>query len=573
MSPADLPPADLPPAETATAETALADPPPPEPSPASTGLKVEDHNTLFESARYREQFDRKACFEVPWDSDKIAEVRAWTRSEEYRESNFAREGLVVNPEKACQPLGAVLAATGFERTLPLVHGSQGCVAYFRTHFSRHFREPFPAVSSSMTEDAAVFGGLNNLVEALDNSIALYKPSMVAVSTTCMAEVIGDDLQNFIATAREREVIDDEMPVPFAHTPSFVGSHITGYDSMMRSILTYLTTEETAEAAGAAEATGTTGTTGTAGIAGTAEAAGTGVPPGVSNGTLNVIPGFDTSVGNLRAIKRLLSQMGVQSMLLGDHSDRLDAPATGSYEMYPGGTPLAYARDAANAIGTIMLQEASTRQTGQMIREKWNHEAVTLTMPIGVANTDRFVSEVARLAGVAVSAEVTTERGRLVDAMTDSYAYLHGKRVALAGDPDLVVALLGFLLEVGAEPVHVVCTNGDNDGFARRAREVLAGSPFGAAATVWPGKDLWHLRSLVFTEPVDLLLGSSHLKYISREAEVPLVRVGFPIFDRHHLHRVPIVGYEGGIHLLSAIVNTVLDELDRNAPDHSFDLIR
>ena len=545
MSRAETPPADPPPAETATAGT----------SPVGTGFQVLDHNTLFESASYKEQFDRKACFEHPWDSDKIAEVRAWTRSEEYRESNFAREGLVVNPEKACQPLGAVLAAAGFERTLPLVHGSQGCVAYFRTHFSRHFREPFPAVSSSMTEDAAVFGGLNNLVEALDNSIALYKPSMVAVSTTCMAEVIGDDLQNFIATARDREVIDDEMPVPFAHTPSFVGSHITGYDSMMRSILTYLTTEEAADAADAADA------------------AGTRVPPGVSNGTLNVIPGFDTSVGNLRAIKRLLSQMGVRSMLLGDHSDRLDAPATGSYEMYPGGTPLAYARDAANAIGTIMLQEASTRQTGQMIREKWNHETVTLTTPIGVANTDRFVSEVARLAGVTVPAEVTAERGRLVDAMTDSYAYLHGKRIALAGDPDLVVALLGFLLEVGAEPVHVVCTNGDNDGFARRAREVLAGSPFGAAATVWPGKDLWHLRSLVFTEPVDLLLGSSHLKYISREAEVPLVRVGFPIFDRHHLHRVPIVGYEGGIHLLTAIVNTVLDDLDRNAPDHSFDLIR
>ena len=77
----------------------------------------------------------------------------------------------------------------------------------------------------------------------------------------------------------------------------------------------------------------------------------------------------------------------------------------------------------------------------------------------------------------------------------------------------------------------------------------------------------------FTEPVDLLIGSSYLKYIAQETGTPLVRVGFPIFDRHHLHRFPVVGYGGGIHLLTQLVNTVLDELDRTAPAHSFDAVR
>ena len=45
----------------------------------------------------------------------------------------------------------------------------------------------------MTEDAAVFGGLNNMIDGLANTFNLYKPDMIAVSTTCMAEVIGDDL--------------------------------------------------------------------------------------------------------------------------------------------------------------------------------------------------------------------------------------------------------------------------------------------------------------------------------------------------------------------------------------------
>ena len=37
------------------------------------------------------------------------------RRDEYREKNFAREALTVNPAKACQPLGAVFAAVGFEQ--------------------------------------------------------------------------------------------------------------------------------------------------------------------------------------------------------------------------------------------------------------------------------------------------------------------------------------------------------------------------------------------------------------------------------------------------------------------------
>ena len=55
--------------------------------------------------------------------------------------------------------------------------------------------------------------------------------MIAVSTTCMAEVIGDDLNAFIKTAKQKGSVPAEFDVPFAHTPAFVGSHVTGYDNV------------------------------------------------------------------------------------------------------------------------------------------------------------------------------------------------------------------------------------------------------------------------------------------------------------------------------------------------------
>lgn len=119
---------------------------------------IKDHVELFHQPEYQQLFEEKKQFEGCHPPDVIERVADWTKGWDYREKNFAREALTVNPAKACQPLGAILAASGFEGTLPFVHGSQGCVAYFRSHFTRHFKEPFSAVSSSMTEDAAVFGG-------------------------------------------------------------------------------------------------------------------------------------------------------------------------------------------------------------------------------------------------------------------------------------------------------------------------------------------------------------------------------------------------------------------------------
>jgi nitrogenase molybdenum-iron protein beta chain len=129
------------------------------------------------------------------------------------------------------------------------------------------------------------------------------------------------------------------------------------------------------------------------------------------------------------------------------------------------------------------------------------------------------------------------------------------------------------MEMGGEPVHIVCTNGDRN-FEEEATELLAKSPAGANGKVYIGKDMWHLRSLLFTDPVDLLIGNSYAKFLWRDTGTPLVRFGFPLFDRHHLHRQPVIGYQGVINIVTSIVNAVLDELDRKTMDTaSFDVIR
>ncbi|MGP6191747.1 MAG: nitrogenase molybdenum-iron protein subunit beta [Vulcanimicrobiaceae bacterium] len=512
---------------------------------------ILDHFDLFRQPEYQEMLENKrANFENRVADEEVERVREWTKTDEYREKNFARQALTINPAKACQPLGAVFAAVGFESTLPFVHGSQGCVAYYRSHFSRHFKEPTSCVSSSMTEDAAVFGGLKNMVEGLANAYNMYKPKMIAVSTTCMAEVIGDDLNAFIKGAKEKGSVPEAFDVPFAHTPAFVGSHITGYDNVIKGILEHFW----------------------GGKAKTAP-----VLERVANDKINFIGGFDGySIGNLREIKRILGLMGVEFTILSDSSDVWDTPSDGEFRMYDGGTTLAETANAIHAKATVSMQEFCTEKTLGYVAGT-GQEVVAFNHPIGVAATDKFLMEIARITGKPIPEELSKERGRLVDAIADSSAHLHGKRFAVYGDPDLCLGLAGFLMELGAEPVHILSTNGGRT-WEERTRALLDSSPFGKNCHVYAGKDLWHMRSLLFTEPVDFLIGNTYGKYLERDTGVPLIRIGFPIFDRHHHHRYPLWGYQGGLNVLVQLLDKVFDEIDRSTnvaskTDYSFDIIR
>jgi nitrogenase molybdenum-iron protein beta chain len=516
---------------------------------------IQPSYPLFRKEEYKDTLKNKQdLFEEKYPQDKIEEVFKWTTTEEYKELNFNRSALTVNPAKACQPLGAVLCSLGFEKTLPYVHGSQGCVAYFRTYFNRHFKEPVACVSDSMTEDAAVFGGQKNMYAGLENAKALYKPEMIAVSTTCMAEVIGDDLNAFIGNSKKEGHIAEDFPVPFAHTPSFVGSHTTGWDNMFEGIMRYFTLNymEDKEVG--------------------------------SNKKINIVPGFETYLGNYRVMKRMMEEMDVEYSLLCDPTDVLDTPADGTFRMYDGGTKLDEVKDAPNAIDTLFLQPWQSVKSRKTIKNTWKQPATDVKIPMGLVATDEFLMTVSKLTGKPISDSLTRERGVLVDMMTDSHTWLHGKKFGLYGDADYVMGMTRFLLEVGAEPTVILC-NHANKRWKKAMEKILSESPYGVNCEVHNSKDLWHFRSLMFTNKPDFMIGNSYGKFIQRdtlhkgkEFEVPLIRIGFPIFDRHHMHRDTTLGYEGAMYMLKTLTNAVLERLDEETrgmgtTDYNYDLVR
>ena len=444
-----------------------------------------------------------------------------------------RKALKINPAKTCQPIGAMYAALGVHACLPHSHGSQGCCAFHRMQLTRHFKEPIMASTSAFTEGASVFGGGSNLKTAIRNIFELYKPEIIAVHTTCLSETIGDDCKTMIFQAEGD--IPEGKHVIHASTPSYVGSHVTGFSSMVKAFVTYLS-----------------------------------VNSGKQNGKINMLPGF-VQPGDMREIKRILTLMEIDNILFPDTSGVLDAPMTGTFDMYPlGGTKVDDIIDAGNSNLTLALGAFSAQAAAIELEKKCKVPMKTLSTPIGIEATDRLIKELSQINHKEVPYSIEEERGQLVDLMLDSQAYFNGKKVAIYGDPDTVIGLTEFVLSLGMIPKYVI-TGTPGEAFTREINSLLTANGI-EGSEVKAASDLFELHQWIKNESVDLLMGNTHGKFIARAEDLPFVRVGFPILDRYAHQYFPIVGYKGSIRLIEMMLNTILDKIDRTCPEEDFELV-
>ncbi len=444
-----------------------------------------------------------------------------------------RSALAINPAKTCQPIGAMYASLGIHGCLPHSHGSQGCCAYHRSTLTRHYKEPISAGTSSFTEGASVFGGQANMLQAITNIFSVYDPEVLAVHTTCLSETIGDDLKQIRIKALKENKIPEGKTMISASTPSYAGSHVTGFANMVKSM------------AEVAEKTGK------------------------KNGKVNIIPGW-VEPADMEEIKRVTRMIGVETIMFPDTSGVLNGPLSGEYRMFPeGGTTVAELKSAGDSTGTLALGEWCSADAARELDSTHKVPCKILDMPFGLMATDRFIDALRTIAGVNVPDELALERGQLVDMISDMHQYLYHRKVAIAGDPDQVIAMTEFLVSMDMYPVHIV-TGTPGKKFEKRIREITSDIP--CEVNVKARGDLFLLHQWIKNDPVDLIIGNTYCKYIARDEDIPLVRWGFPILDRQGHQYFPTIGYKGGLRLLEKILGAILDRKDRDEPEQSFELV-
>ncbi|MGX7744227.1 Fe-only nitrogenase subunit beta [Rhodopseudomonas parapalustris] len=436
----------------------------------------------------------------------------------------------INPIFTCQPAGAQYASIGIKDCIGIVHGGQGCVMFVRLLISQHLKESFEIASSSVHEDGAVFGALDRVEEAVDVLLMRYPHvKVVPIITTCSTEVIGDDVDG-VVTKLQEELLDVKYPdrevhlIPI-HCPSFVGSMVTGYDVAVRDFVKHFSKKD---------------------------------KPSLK---INLITGW-VNPGDVKELKHLLAEMQVEANVLFE-IESFDSPLMPDKSAVShGSTTIAELTATADAQGTIALNRYEGGQAATWLQTRWDVPAVIGPTPIGIRNTDTFLRNVKDMTGKPIPESLVKERGVALDAITDlAHMFLADKKVAIYGNPDLVLGLAEYCLDLGMKPVLLLLGD-ENAGYEKDPRIAAIKENVDYPMEIITNADLFELEDRIKNGlELDLILGHSKGRFVAIDYNIPMLRVGFPTYDRAGLYRYPVVGYAGATWLAEQMANTLFGDME------------
>lgn len=416
----------------------------------------------------------------------------------------------MNPLKQSPALGAAMAFLGIERCLPLLHGSQGCTAFALVLMVRHFREAIPLQTTAMSELTTILGGAENVEAAIENIWERAQPRLIGICSTALTETRGEDVAADLREIRERHPEwQGALDLVFASTPDYGGSLEEGWSKAVTAVIEALVPE--------------------------------GKAPRVLR-QVNLLVGSHLTPADVEELADLIEDMGLTAAVLPDLSRSLDGHVPeGHVSTSLGGTTL----DAIAAMGASVLTLAigeQMRRPAEALQRRTGVPFRLFSHVTGLAATDGVVAALIE-AGGEPGPRMKRERSRLVDAMLDGHFPFEGKRVGIAAEPDLLLAMTDFVADMGAHVQAAVAPVGEPHLARARTPRVVVG-------------DLDDLEQAA--AGCDLLIANSHAREAAVRLGVPLYRVGFPVFDRLGVPQRVAVGYRGTRRLIFDIANALLE---------------
>lgn len=428
-----------------------------------------------------------------------------------------KKALSVSPLKASQTIGAALAFLGFDRTIPMLHGSQGCTAFGKVFFVRHFREPIPLQTTAMDQVGAVMGSETLIVEGLKAICSKHNPCLIGVPTTGLAEAQGCYVDMAVGQFRERYAEFDHIPVVAVSAPDFSGCLESGFAAATEAVVTALVPER--------------------GAAGTA--------PGRRKHQVNLLVGASLTPGDLEELKETIELFGLRPVVVPDLSDSLDGhlPELDFSPLTVGGTPVYELAALGDALATVVVG-ASMNAAAEALKRRTGVPDFRFDHLMSLDAFDAFVQCLHELSGEPVPAKLQRRRAQLQDAMLDTHFMIGMGRFAIASDPDLVQAFNELFKSMGAETVAAVVPAGAAVLERVRCAEIQIG-------------DLEDLERLSRAANAEILIGNSHVFESAQRLGLPLLRAGFPQYDRVGGYHRTWVGYRGIRQTLFELANCML----------------
>jgi nitrogenase molybdenum-iron protein NifN len=425
------------------------------------------------------------------------------------------KALAVNPLKASQPVGASLAFLGINRAIPMLHGSQGCTAFGKVYFVRHFREPIPLQTTAMDQVSTVMSADENVIIGLKTICEKSKPALIGLATTSLSETQGTDIKRLVKEFYAAKPEFAHIPVVPVNSPDFTGCLESGYALAVKAVLETLLPEKSSNV-------------------------------GKRKKQINVLAGSFLTPGDVEHIKELIEAFGLRPLVLPDIGDSLDGHLT-EVDTSPvtlGGTPVSDISSMDESIATLVLGN-SLYDAADFLKAQTGVPDYRFDSLMGLDAVDSFVAALAEISGKPVPEKIERQRAQLQDAMVDSHFMLGFARVAIAADPDLLYGMSRLVTGMGCEVVAAVAP----------ARAAILNDVDTAQVAIG---DLEDLEIAAKRNGAQLVISNSHAVEISRRLGVPLLRAGFPQYDLIGGYQRLWVGYRGTRQALFDLSNLMVE---------------
>jgi nitrogenase molybdenum-iron protein NifN len=367
----------------------------------------------------------------------------------------------------------------------------------------------------MDQIATVMSADENVIEGLRTICEKSQPDVIGLPTTGLSETQGTDILRLVREFRTTYPAFDHVAVIPVNTPDFTGSLESGFALVVEAIITTLVPQTR--------------------------------HPGKRRRQVNILASAALTPGDIEVIKDWCEHFGLRPVVLPDIGDALDGHLIEA-EHSPlslGGTPRDEIAAMGESIATLVIG-ASLHRAADALAARTGVPDRRFAHLMGLDACDAFTQALAELSANPVPPRLERERAQLQDAMVDCHFMTGFQRVALAAEPDLLAGMNALFTGMGAEIVAAVSPVGSES-----LKQL-------ACATVQIG-DLQDLENAARAVDAQLVVGSSHAAQSAERLGVPLLRAGFPLYDRVGGFARPWVGYRATRQALFDIANLVLEQ--------------
>jgi len=437
---------------------------------------------------------------------------------------------IERPRSACALSGALAAISTLPGVIPIIHSTLGCggglagaTSFGAGYLGSGYCGGSSAPSSGITEKEIIFGGDKRLQEQITATLEIMEGELFIVTTGCMTEMIGDDVESVVS-----EFSEAQKPVIAISTPSFVGDSYVGYEILLDGIFNkYLPVSKEKD-----------------------------------NKLVNIfglVPGYDPFFrGDLEEIARLLKSLGlrVNTFFTPDQT----------FENI---------KQAPNAGFNIVFSHIYAGKFIRQFESKHGTPFLETNIPIGAEATDRFLLEIGERLGIdlkIIEALIEKENkeyygyfSRSADVFSDGDMKYYAVGVT---NSNYVIPVTSFLQkELGWVVLESFVTDQLSDRQKESLKktyekeslysELIFETDTSKIAKIITKKlpDNQGQRYFDAIEPL-YIVGSSLEKAFSTKRNAPLLGISFPVYNRIILDR-GYAGYRGGLHLFEDLISVIV----------------